>query len=157
MKTQKRRRMEGKTDYQARFNLLKSGNSRFVVRKTNRYIIVQIAESEIAQDKIIARASSKELLEKGWPKEKEGSLKSLQAAYLTGFLLAKKVSKIIKHAVLDSGINRNIHGSRIYAALNGALGGGLKIPHSDDALPSEERLKENTNLFKLMQSIKEKM
>ena len=90
-KTQRRRRNEAKTDYKSRFRLLKSSNPRMVVRKSNRYILVQIVLSEIAQDKIFARVSSKELLEKGWPKEKTGSLKSRAAAYLAGFLLAKRL------------------------------------------------------------------
>ena len=35
-KVQRRRRIEAKTDYKARFNLLKSEKPRLVVRKTNR-------------------------------------------------------------------------------------------------------------------------
>jgi len=93
MKTLRRRRKEAKTDYKARLNLLKSNKPRLVIRKTNRYIIAQIVESNLAQDKVIADFSSQDLLEKGWPKEKAGSLKSLQAAYLTGFGLVKKRSR----------------------------------------------------------------
>ena len=155
-KTQRRRRREAKTDYNARFGLLKSEKPRLVIRKTNRYILAQIIESNIAQDKVIVRAHSKELLEKGWPKERSGSLKSLVAAYLTGKLLAKKLNGKIKEVILDIGMNRNVGGSRIYALTKGALDGGLKIPHKSESLPSEERLKSNEktrDLIKLKEKI----
>ncbi|MEM4271506.1 MAG: 50S ribosomal protein L18, partial [Candidatus Pacearchaeota archaeon] len=81
MKTPRRRRLEAKTDYKARLELLKSGKPRLVVRKSNKYMTIQIVKSEIAQDKVIVGTTSRILLEKGWPKEKSGSLKSLAAAY----------------------------------------------------------------------------
>lgn len=156
-KTQKRRRVEYKTDYQARFSFLKSENPRLVVRKSNRYILAQISEVNLAQDKVLARMDSKQLLEKGWPKEKAGSLKSLQACYLTGFFLAKNIKGKIKQVSLDSGLYRNIPGSRIYAVVKGAIDGGLIIPHDKQILPSEERLKTNKNLYSIMEKIKEKI
>ncbi len=61
MKTQRRRRLETKTDYKARLALLKSEKPRLVIRKSNRYILAQIVLSEIAQDKILFRVSSKDL------------------------------------------------------------------------------------------------
>jgi len=93
-KTIRRRRKEGKTDYKSRLGLLKSGKARVVARKTNRYFIGQIVISDIAQDKVIIGANSKELLSKGWPEELKGSLKSLTACYLTGFLLGKKIRRL---------------------------------------------------------------
>ena len=154
-KTQKRRRKEAKTDYQARLEMLKSDKPRLIVRKSNRYILTQIVVSENAQDKIIARATSKELLDKGWPKEKSGSLKSLIAAYLTGYLIAKKL-KNVKEAILDAGLNRNIHGSRIYAVVAGAIDAGLHVPHDKSALPTSERMNSNKNTRNLL-NIKEKI
>ena len=53
LRIQKRRRRQGKTDYKARLNLLKSGFPRIVVRKTNKYVAVQYIESEDAKDKVI--------------------------------------------------------------------------------------------------------
>ena len=61
MKLPRRRRLESKTDYKSRLALLKSEKPRLVVRKTNRYIIVQIVSSEIAQDKILVGKTSKKL------------------------------------------------------------------------------------------------
>jgi large subunit ribosomal protein L18 len=154
VKTLKRRRKQAKTDYKARFTMLKSGKPRLVVRKTNRYILAQVVESEVAQDKVVVKASSKELLEKGWPKEKSGSLKSLQAAYLTGFLLGKKSKQ--KNLILDIGLNRTVKGSRIFATLKGAIDAGMNIPHNKSALPSEERLNASEKLKDLLK-IKEKL
>ena len=156
-KTQRRRRREAKTDYKARFALLKSEKPRLVIRKTNRFVLVQLVESDNAQDKVIARASSKDLLEKGWPAEKIGSLKSLPAAYLTGFLLVKKLKKKPADIVLDIGLNRSTSNSRLYAAVKGALDAGLKIPHKSEILPSIDRIKSNEKLKGIFERIKDKI
>ena len=141
MRSIKRRRQEGRTDYKARLALLKSSKPRLVIRKTNRYIIAQIVESDIAQDRILIGTDSKVLLTKGWSKEKSGSLKSLPAAYLTGLLLGNLAKGKVKEAILDMGMHRNVSKSRIYAALKGALDSGLDIPHSSDSLPSFDNIK----------------
>ncbi|MBX4211846.1 50S ribosomal protein L18 [Candidatus Pacearchaeota archaeon] len=154
MKTIRRRRQEGKTDYKARLALLKSEKPRLVVRKTNRAIIAQIVETDGAQDKIIVGITSHSLLTHGWPKELQGSLKSLPAAYLTGLLLANMVKSKAKEAVLDIGMNRNVHKSRLYAVLQGAVDGGLNVPHDPAALPSHEMLKGNAKLSKVFESVK---
>jgi len=156
-RTQRRRRREAKTDYKARFSMLKSEKPRLVVRKTNKFIIAQIVDSEIAKDKTLVRMTTKDLLNKGWPKEKAGSLKSLPAAYLLGFAIGKNFKDKIKEAIFDMGLQRNIKGSRIYAVLKGAIDAGLKIPHNPEALPSEERLNSNKELSQLIETIKEKL
>lgn len=156
MKIPRRRRLEKKTDYKARFGLLKSGEARIVVRKTNRYIMAQIVETKHAQDKVILGITSKILLEKGWPKDKAGSLKSLQASYLTGFILGKLAKdKKIKSAIFDIGMNRNVHKSRLYAFLKGVVDTGFNVPHNQDALPTEADLHKNEKLKSLLK-IKEK-
>ena len=82
----KRRRRESKTNYLKRKRLLEGKKPRVVVRKTNRYIIIQFVESKLAQDRILAGVTSKKLLAYGWPENKAGSLKGLAAGYLTGIL-----------------------------------------------------------------------
>ena len=153
-KTQRRRRKERKTDYKSRFNLLKSEKPRLVIRKTNRYIIVQIVESTIAQDRVIAEATSKDLLAKGWPKEKSGSLKSLPASYLTGYLLVKNLKAKVGEVVLDTGLQRNVHGSRIYAAFMGAIDAGLKSPHNPESLPDMKWIQSNEKLKTIFEKVK---
>ena len=142
MKTVRRRRQEGKTDYKARLALLISEKPRLIVRKTNRYVIAQIVRTEIAQDKVVVGTTSKVLLSKGWPSELSGSLKSLGAAYLTGFFLGKEsIKKGVKEAILDMGMHPHVANSRIYALLKGAVDAGLKVPHSDEVLPKMENIK----------------
>jgi len=153
MKIPRRRRLEARTDYKARFELLKSGKTRLVVRKTNKFILAQFVTSENAQDKVITGFTSKDLLQKGWPKEKEGSLKSLQAAYLTGFMIGKKMDGKVKEALFDMGMQRNVHKSRLYAVLKGAIDAGINIPHDSKALPTEKEFAKNKELHSLMQKL----
>ena len=150
MRTIRARRNKGLTDYKARLNLLKSGKPRLVVRKSNRYIIAQIVLTEIAQDKVLVGVSSKNLLEYGWPQEKAGSLKSREASYLTGYLIGSLVSKKIKEAIFDFGMNRNIQKSRVYAVLKGAVDSGLSIPHKEESLPKIEELNKKKQEFDLV-------
>lgn len=145
--------MQAKTDYKARLALLKSEKPRLIVRRTNRYIIAQIAVSEIAQDKVIVGISSKILLSKGWAEDAKGSLKSIPAAYLTGFILGKMAQeKNISEAILDIGMYRNIQKSRIYAVLKGAIDSGMEIPHSDEALPE---INPGEKIAKIFEKIKQ--
>ncbi len=150
----RRRRLEARTDYKARLALLKAGKPRIIIRKTNQYIIVQAVHSEGAQDYIIKGRTSKDLLGKGWPAAKQGSLKSLPAAYLTGILLGKAIKDKTTEAILDIGMNRNIQKSRIYAVLRGILEAGVEIPHSKDALPTDKMLEANEGLRELLYKVR---
>ena len=151
MKTIRKRKKQGKTDYKARLTMLKSGMPRIAIRKTNKYINIQYIKSENAKDKVIFTFSSRELLKNGWPKEVKGSLKSISAAYLTGLIAGKKVlEEKNDKLILDIGLQRNIHGSRIYAALKGLVDAGAKIPYDEKCFPSDEKI-EGKNLSKEIQ------
>ena len=134
-----RRRREGKTNYRRRKNLILSGLPRLVARKTNKHIIAQMIEASAESDKVLASAHSSELRKKyGWL----GSLKSLPAAYLTGLLCGyRALKKGIKKAVLDIGLQTPSKGARVFAVLKGCLDAGVEIPHSEDVLPDEDRIK----------------
>ena len=147
-----RRRREGKTDYHKRLALLKSGKIRMVVRKSNRFITVQFVRSKLEGDEIIAYAYSKELEKLGWP----FSCKNVPAAYLTGYMAAIRAKKTgIKEAILDIGRYPSTKGSRLYAALKGALDAGLSIPHSEEILPEQERI-EGKHIVEWAVTLKEK-
>ena len=135
----KRRRLENRTNYTKRRRLLEGRKPRVVVRKTNRYIILEYVESKNAQDTVKAYANSRSLLSLGWPVEKQGSLKSLGAAYLTGFLFGNKI-KSFSPAIVDTGLIRNTKGSKIYAAVKGLIDSGFKINCSKDVFPEEKRI-----------------
>ena len=153
----KRRRMQNKTDYKLRLNLLKSDKMRLVVRKSNRYFIAQIVQTDIAQDKVLLTVSSFDLIALGWPNEKKGSLKSRPAAYLTGYLIGKKSKSFVKNAIVDMGMNRNIHSSRIFALLKGVKEAGLNIALDEKVLPSVELLITKNITQNTIDKIKEKI
>lgn len=148
MKLDKKRRRERRTDYHKRLILLKGKTPRLVIRKTNKYLILQIVESKNAQDRILYSANTKELLNKGWPEDKKGSLKSLSAAYLTGYLLGKKLKQEIK-VILDKGLIPSTKGSRIYAAVKGISDSGINIKYNKKIIPLEDKIHgENTKINK---------
>ncbi len=137
----KRRRRQQKTDYAMRMKLLQHGSGRVAFRKTNRRIIGQYIESKEAQDKVVFSVDSKSLINLGWPKEKSGSLKSLPASYLTGFLLGKKMIKNGNNkAIFDIGLQRSVKKSRMYAFLKGIIDAGVAINTDKSALPNEDMI-----------------
>ena len=133
-----RRRREGKTDYRARLALLKSRLPRAVVRKSLKNIQVQFIEFEMKGDRVLTTASGRELKKFGWG----GSCSGIPAAYLTGFLAGKRALKNgIDRAVLDIGIERPTKGNKLFAALKGMLDAGVDIPHGEEMLPDESRIR----------------
>jgi large subunit ribosomal protein L18 len=89
-------------------------------------------------DRILAQATSPELVKMGW--NTSGS--TLPAAYLTGLLAAKRATKAgIETAILDGGLGKPSTGGKIYGALQGAVDGGLDVAHGEEVLPSPERLR----------------
>jgi large subunit ribosomal protein L18 len=133
-----RRRREGRTNYRTRLALLKSQETRLVVRRTNGNVIVQFVDWTQGGDAVKATAVAQELKKMGW----EGSPKNTPAAYLTGLLAGKRAAEAgVESAVLDIGRHTPTKGSRVFAALKGVLDAGIEVPHGgEDVYPSEERL-----------------
>ncbi len=132
-----RRRREGKTNYYRRRRLLLSRLPRLVVRKTNTGMIVQVVNASVTGDMTVASAVSSELSNHGWTTGGGNT----PVSYLTGLLAGLRAkSRGVEQAVLDIGLNPPVRGSKIFAALAGALDGGLKISHDPDVLPDEARL-----------------
>jgi large subunit ribosomal protein L18 len=151
----KRRRLENKTNYTKRRRLLEMGKNRIVVRKSNKYILIQYVETKQAQDSVKICVLSKELLGYGWPQEKIGSLKSLGAAYLTGLLFGNKI-KSLPLPIIDTGLIRNTKGSRIYASLKGIIDAGVKIKCDPKVIPEEARIRK-TDLNEFFDKVKNKI
>ena len=134
-----KRRRTGETDYRRRLKLLRGEMPRAVVRVSNSRVIAQIVAYEKDGDKIVAQTNSAELRNHGWPMD--ASIKSVPSAYLTGFSLGKKaLAAGIDEAVLDIGLAASTRGNRVFSALKGMIDAGLWLPHSEDVLPSEERV-----------------
>jgi large subunit ribosomal protein L18 len=119
-----RRRRLNLTNYRKRLAMLKSEVPRLVVRKTNRSIIVQLIQFTPKFDKTLVAANSVELKSAGWhPKA------NLPTAYLTALLCAERAKGAkLENAILDIGLQTASKGAFMFAALKGALDGGLKIP-----------------------------
>jgi large subunit ribosomal protein L18 len=134
-----RRRREGKTNYHLRRKLLLSNRLRFVIRKSNRYTTVQILKTRPEGDQVIVSAHSKELRDKfNW----KGNCGNIPAAYLTGLLTGYRAQRAgLTDAVIDIGLVSPIKGAKVYAVLKGALDAGLSIPHGEDVLPEESRIR----------------
>lgn len=117
-------------------------------------MICQIVYAKIVGDVTLAAAYSHELPRYGMPV----SLTSYAAAYATGLLVARRVlTKLgladqyvgnvdnvgedftVEHqegrrpffALLDVGLQRTSTGAKVFAALKGALDGGIEIPHGE--------------------------
>ncbi|PIN90171.1 50S ribosomal protein L18 [Candidatus Pacearchaeota archaeon CG10_big_fil_rev_8_21_14_0_10_32_14] len=144
-KTIKRRRIENKTNYDKRLNMLKSGSLRIVFRKSNRYIQAQLVESIESQDKILINLKSSELMKYGWPEEARNSLKSLPASYLIGYLIGNKIDDKSKKKglIVDLGMYRTVHKSKIYAFIKGLVDAGVEVTSKEDIFPEEDRIKGN--------------
>ncbi|MBS7655604.1 50S ribosomal protein L18 [Candidatus Bathyarchaeota archaeon] len=133
-----RRRREGKTNYKKRRALILSKLPRFIVRLTNKHVLIQVAEAKPNGDYVLASASSMELKKLGL----KGCFKNTPAAYLTGFLAGFKALKNnVKEAVLDIGLRKASKGAKVFAAMKGALDAGLKISCNEEILPEESRIK----------------
>jgi large subunit ribosomal protein L18 len=136
-RVQYRRRRQQKTDYSSRRKLAVSEFPRFVVRISNKNIIVQIVKSEIEGDYILSQTSSSNLSGFGWM----GNKKNTPTAYLIGFLAGKKAQAAgIQKAVLDLGLKRATKGAKVFAVVKGANDSGLDIPIDSDIIPCPEKI-----------------
>lgn len=132
-----RRRREGKTDYRRRLALLKGGKTRLVVRRTNTRTIVQFVDFDPKGDVVRAQAVSSELKKFGWASGHANT----PSSYLVGLLAGKRAAKAgIEEAILDLGLAQAVPGGGLFAALKGALDGGVEVPHGEDVFPNDERL-----------------
>lgn len=126
-----RRRREGKTNYHRRLILIQSRKHRLIIRCSLKHTTVQIAESLLGGDKILAHSHSSQLVKKFDWKLGTGSI---PAAYLTGYLCGKEAQKAgIEEAILDVGIL--VHNERVKAAFRGFLDAGVEVKHDDSWFP----------------------
>ena len=133
-----RRRREGRTDYRRRLRLLRSGEARAVVRRSLNQTQVQIVAYDERGDRVVASAVSDELKQFGWT----GGTGNVPAAYLTGLLAGRRAAKQgVSSAVLDLGVQHPTGGGRLFAAAKGLLDAGVKVPHGEEVLPSDARIR----------------
>ncbi|MBI2093570.1 MAG: 50S ribosomal protein L18, partial [Candidatus Omnitrophica bacterium] len=66
--------------------MIKTRNTRFVIRKTLKHITIQLIQYFQHGDKVVTSANTQELKKIGW----KGATSNTTAAYLCGILAAKK-------------------------------------------------------------------
>lgn len=132
-----RRKRQGRTYYRKRLRMLMSNKSRFVVRSSLKNFQASVIEYNAKGDKVLFTVDSRALAKLGW----KGDNGNIPSAYLIGALAGKKaLEKGIKEAILDLGFHNSTKGSRLYAALAGAVDAGLNIPFNPEVLPSKDRI-----------------
>lgn len=133
----KRRRIEGKTDYNKRIKLLSSEKPRIIVRKSLSNMQGQIVTYATGGDQIVVSAHSRNLLKLGWKYGKS----NIPAAYLTGFLLGTNAKKKgVEEAIADIGLQSSVKGNKLYAFIKGVIDAGVKVPVNEKVLPSADRI-----------------
>jgi len=142
---------------------------RMIVRFSNADVCCQIAYARLEGDIVIAAAYSHELPRYG---VKVG-LTNYAAAYCTGLLLARRILQKFQldtvyegnteingemynvednddgpgafRACLDVGLARTSTGAKVFAAMKGAVDGGLDIPHSEKRFPGYDAESKSLN------------
>ncbi|MAG50173.1 50S ribosomal protein L18 [archaeon] len=133
-----KRKRTGKTDYRKRIRFISSNKPRLIIRKSLKNISLQIVEFHPTGDKVLLAICSSALKKYGW----KASNSNLPAAYLIGLLLGLKAKKSkIDEVILDLGLYTSVKGSVLYSAMKGVVDAGLNVPHSNEVLPSEDRIK----------------
>ncbi len=133
-----RRKLSGKTDYKARRVLLSANKPRLVIRKSLKYITVQLIQYIPEGDKVLISTSSKELTKLGW----NFSTKNTPAGYLTGLLCGKKaLAKKFDAAVIDLGRQTTNKGNKLFAVIKGLKDAGIKLSINEKIFPSDDRIK----------------
>ena len=133
-----RRRRAGRTNYHKRLKLLQSGKARFVIRRSNTSLRCQVVLYQPTGDRVVAQATAKDIRAAGFT---QSSAKSLPASYLIGYAAAKRaISAGVKDAIVDLGMQSASKGSRLFAAVKGAIDAGLQIPVNEEVLPPQDRL-----------------
>ncbi|MFH1222352.1 MAG: 50S ribosomal protein L18 [Candidatus Micrarchaeota archaeon] len=128
-----RRRREKRTNYAKRLALVKSGVPRMVVRKSNRYILVQFIEFQSEGDRCLVTVDANKLKKAtGWEARRNS-----WTAYLAGLLAGKEaMKKGVTNFVLDVGMQTPSKGAVVFAALKGAVDAGLKNTYDEGMVPS---------------------
>src|ERR671931_205302 len=130
-----KRNRQGKTNYRKRVALLLSRSNFIVAKVSDQNVSGQVLKPTINGDMVTCSAHSRELRKYGW----KGSMKSLPACYLTGFLLGKKsIANSTNNAILYTGTDSFT--PRIAACLKGVIAAGINVPVSEDKLPTDDRI-----------------
>lgn len=132
-----RRKREGKTNYDKRVKLLKSGQIRLFVSYGSKDIRAQAIKFNLKGDEILADATANSLKEFGW----NFTCPNLPTSYLFGYyfgklLMENKVSQVI----FDTGIVTPKKGGKYYSFAKGVIDSKISMQINPEVFPSEERI-----------------
>ena len=131
-----KRRRENKTNYHKRKVMVLTKTPRLVIRRSQKYITLQIIEALPQGDQTLLATTSKKLGKYGW-KSPSGNI---PAAYLTGVMIGQQAqSKGINAVIPDIGLRRASPGSRVFAVIKGARDAGLNVP-CGEMMPDDLRI-----------------
>jgi large subunit ribosomal protein L18 len=131
-----KRRRENKTNYHKRRVMVLAKTPRLVIRRSQKYITLQIIEALPQGDHTLLATTSKKLSEYGW-KSPSGNI---PAAYLTGVMIGHQAqSNGINAVIPDIGLRRASPGSRVFAVIKGAQDAGLNVP-CGETMPDDFRI-----------------
>lgn len=132
-----KRKREGRTNYRKRLKILSSNEVRLVIRKSLKNITISFVRYSTKGDIVKMSLKSTVLDKAGWKVDKG----NIPSAYLVGYMAGKKaIENGISKAIVDIGANQSVKGSRLYAAVAGAIDAGLQVPFDKEVLPSKERI-----------------
>lgn len=132
-----KRRINKRTDYRQRTALIRSGKHRLVVRRSLNSFSIQFISYEQKGDKTIVGINSRGLKKLGW----NGHTGNIPSGYLAGLMAGVAAKKAgINEAVLDMGLQIATKGNSVFAVAKGVVDAGVKVPLSNDVVPSKERL-----------------
>lgn len=149
-----RRRREGKTDFEKRLRFIKSKTPRLVVRRSNKSVIVQVIEFDPKGDKTLLSINAKAIEKKyKWPAKR-----NVWTAYLTGLYAGKMATKHkIKKVISDVGRYTPSKGSVVFAALQGAIDGGIEMKVHDEKVPTDKIGNPPDTIKKTFEDLKKKI
>ncbi len=132
-----RRRREGRTNYVKRLAFMKSGVPRAVIRKSTNHLSVQFVQTQNGKDFVLASGHTQELRKY----EYVGHTGNIPAAYLAGYLAGKRFSnQKTTETIVDIGTQRNVLGTRLFAAVKGIKDAGISIRADEESFPKPERV-----------------
>ena len=130
-----RRRREGKTNFQKRLGMVKSGKTRLVVRRSNRYVDVYFVNFELNGDKTLLSVTGKKLSKEFQYPAKRNTW----SAYLAGLYAGRLAQSAgVKEFILDTGMYTVSKGSILFAALKGAVDSGMNTNYKEEMVPNDK-------------------
>ncbi|HOI18696.1 MAG TPA: 50S ribosomal protein L18 [Candidatus Woesearchaeota archaeon] len=132
-----RRKREGKTSYDRRIKLLKSGQIRLLISYGSRNIRAQAIKFNLKGDEVLADANAKSLNAFGW----SFTSSNLPTSYLFGYYFGKLLlEKNLPEVIFDTGMITPKKGGKYYAFAKGVVDSSVSMEVDPAVFPTEDRI-----------------